>query len=88
MMTVTLKMRNDDKERLDRLRAKLLLQGVKLNQEELIAKLVDLGESYLPELTAQTRKKPSKKEIERIMSVSFDMGPSSENTIDEDIYGE
>ncbi len=87
-MTVTLKMRNDDKERLDRLRAKLLLHGVKLNQEELIAKLVDLGESYLPELTAHTRKKPSKEEIERIMSVSFDMGPSSNETIDEDIYGE
>ena len=87
-MTVTLKMRDNDKERLDKLRAKLLLHGVKLNQEELIARLVDLGESYLPELTVETRKKPSKKELNRIMAVSFDMGPSSENTIDEDIYGE
>ena len=86
-MTVTLKMRNNDKERLDKLRAKLLLHGVKFNQEELIARLLDLGESYLPELTAQARKKPSGEIVDKIVSVSFDMGPSSAD-IDEDIYEE
>ncbi len=85
-MASTVKLRDRDKKRLDELRAKLLLQGISLNQEELLAKLVDLGENFLLIDTLPMRKLSQKKK-ESILKRGFDLGVTSEETIDSELYG-
>lgn len=57
-----MKLKDKDKERLDQLRAKLLLAGVNLKQEELLSWLIDLGEHFLPGLDQLQMKKLSEEE--------------------------
>lgn len=80
-------MKENDKKRLDELRAKLLLNGINLKQEELLSKLLDLGENFLLDLNNLPMKQLSKKEKEKIMSRKYKMGQTSSRTIDEELYG-
>lgn len=87
-MASTIKMRGEDKKRLDQLRAKLLLAGIKMNQEDLLNKLLDLGENYLLDIDMIPMNKLSKSRKEEILTRGYDMGVTSEKTVDKDIYGE
>ncbi len=87
-MASTIKMKDQDKKRLDELRARLLLHGINLKQEELLSRLLDLGENFLLDLNYLPMKKLSEREKEEIHSRGFKMGPSSEETIDKDLYGD
>ena len=86
-MAATIKMKDRDKERLDSLRARLLLNGIKLNQEELLSRLLDIGENYLLNLDNIPMKKITRKRKQEILSRAIDMGVNSEDTVDDDIYG-
>ena len=87
IMAVSVKLRDEDKERLDRLRAKLLLAGVNLNQEELLSRLIDLGESFLPGLDHLQMKELSEEERKQILSRKYKLGGGSWKTIDDELYG-
>ena len=87
-MVSAIKVSAKDKMRLDELQAKLLLYGINLRQEELLSRLIDLGENYLLDLNSIPMKKLSEAEKEEIRSRGFNMGPSSEKTIDKDLYGD
>lgn len=80
-------MKDDDKVRLDELRAKLLLQGINLKQEELLTRLLDLGENFLLDINELPMKKLSEYEKTEIRSRGYKMGLTSEESIDKEIYG-
>ncbi|RMG30179.1 MAG: hypothetical protein D6732_16785 [Methanobacteriota archaeon] len=86
-MAATVKLKDEDKKRLDRLRAKLLLAGVNLKQEELLSRLIDLGENFLPGLDQLQMKKLSGEEKKRIMARKYRLGGKSWKTIDQELYG-
>ena len=86
-MSSTIKMRADDKKQLDKLKAALLLNGISLKQEELLSRLVDLGENFLLDFDSVPMKKLSQEEKEKILSRGYKMGPTSSKTIDEELYG-
>ena len=86
-MRANIKIRIEDKERIEKLRAKLLLIGVKLSQEELLGKLIELGEKEL----LQILEKPtpmSKRKKEQILARGFDLPVVRMEEMDEIIYGE
>ncbi len=86
-MAATVKLRDEDKERLDRLRAKLLLAGINLKQEELLSRLIDLGENFLLGLDRLEMNPLSEKEKKQILSREYRLGDKSWETIDQDLYG-
>ncbi|MCY3415081.1 MAG: hypothetical protein INQ03_25745 [Candidatus Heimdallarchaeota archaeon] len=85
-MASTIKMKEDDKRRLDELRANLLINGINLKQEELISKLIELGEIFLLDLNHIPMKKLSPSKKKKILSRGYKMGSNS-STIDEELYG-
>lgn len=87
-MASTIKMKDKDKKRMDELRARLLLQGINLKQEELLSRLLDLGENFMLDLDNLPMKQLSEKDKEKIRSREYKMGVTSEETIDQDLYGE
>ncbi len=86
-MAPTIKLKDSDKVRLDELRAKLLLNGINYKQEELLSKLLDLGESFLLDINSIPMKRLSEDEKDKILSRGYKMGFSSEDSIDTDVYG-
>ncbi len=87
-MATTIRISTQVKERLDRIKAQLLLQGIKLKQDELIEKLVTLAEAHPMMFQDQVFIGVSDKTIEDIMNVSFDLGKGTEETINKDLYGD
>ena len=87
-MATTVKIRDEDKEKLDRLRAHLLLKGIKLNQEELLSKIITISETHQMLFDEEGFEPLSDKQIEEIMKLTFSLGKSSHKTIDEELYGE
>ena len=87
-MASTIKMKDKDKKRMDELRARLLLQGINLKQEELLSRLLDLGENFMLDLDNLPMKQLSEKDKDKIRSREYKMGVTSEETIDQDLYGE
>jgi hypothetical protein len=87
-MRASIKIRIEDKERIDKLRAKLLLHGIRLSQEELLAKLIDLGEKELLQLVEKSSLPVSKKRKEEILSRGFDLPVIEVEEMDEILYGE
>jgi hypothetical protein len=86
------RVREEDKEKLERLRAMATLaSGQKVSQEELLGAVLDdalsHGESFLAE-TFGERKPLSGKEFEKLLSLVSDWGvESSSREIDEILYG-
>jgi len=85
-MTTTVKIRDEDKEKLDRIKAKLVLRGVKLNQEELLGKIIDLAESSPLLLDKVEFSGVSEHRKKEILSYAFSLGTSQEETIDHELY--
>jgi hypothetical protein len=84
-MATTIKINDDTKERLDRLRARLLLQGRKLKQDELLDFIIQLAEASPLILNQDKYNGPTTEEQKRFFSTTFKAGTSTK-TIDEEIY--
>ena len=87
-MAKTIKLRDNDKKRLDQLRAQLLLRGIKLNQEEFLSRLFDLAEKNLSEFEEISMKELTPERKSELLARGFKMGITSEETVDQDIYGD
>ena len=91
-MGTTVRVREEDKEKLERLRAMATLSsGRKISQERLLGALLDdalsHGESFLAESFGGSRPL-SEKEFERVLSLVSDWGvETSSDEIDEVLYG-
>ena len=87
-----MRLREEDKEKLERLRAMATLSsGRKISQERLLGALLDdalsHGESFLAESFGGSRPL-SEKEFERVLSLVSDWGvETSSDEIDEVLYG-
>ncbi|MHA1521612.1 MAG: hypothetical protein ACTSRK_15645 [Promethearchaeota archaeon] len=84
-MATTIKINNDTKERLDRLRARLILQGKKFKQDELIDFIVKLAEINPLIFNQGVYKGPTSEEQNRFFSSTFKTGKTSKS-IDEELY--
>ncbi len=84
-MATTIKISSESKDRLEKLRARLLLQGRKLKQEELIDFIIMLAETNPLILNQGEYKGLSSKEQENFFSFTFKAGNSSKS-IDEELY--
>lgn len=84
-MATTIKISDDSKEKLEKIRARLLLQGKKLKQEELIDFIISLAETSPIILNQGEFKGLTSKQKEKFFSFSF-KGGRSEKSIDEEIY--
>ena len=91
-MGTTVRLREEDKEKLEGLRAMATLSsGRKISQERLLGALLDdalsHGESFLAESFGGSRPL-SEKEFERVLSLVSDWGvETSSDEIDEVLYG-
>ncbi len=91
-MGTTVRLREEDKEKLERLRAMATLSsGRKISQERLLGALLDdalcHGESFLAKSFGGSRRL-SEKEFERVLSLVSDWGvETSSDEIDEVLYG-
>lgn len=91
-MGTTVRVREEDKEKLERLRAMATLSsGQKISQERLLGALLDdalsHGESFLAESFGRGRPL-SEKEFERLLSLVSDWGvETSSAEIDQVLYG-
>ena len=86
-MATTIKIRDDTKNRLDNIKAALQLNGTKLKQEDLIDLIISIAESHPMLLDTAIKWKVDPKIKKRVMSNTFDLGTSSHETIDEELYG-
>ena len=84
-MATTIKIRNDTKERLERLRARLLLQGKKFRQDELIDFIVTLAEMNPLILNQEKYQGPNSEEQRKFFSLTFKGGKVTKS-IDEELY--
>ncbi len=91
-MGSTVRVRDEDKEKLEKLRAlATLTSGQKVTQEELLGVLLDdalsHGESFLAEAFGE-RKPVSEREFERILGLVSDWGvETGPEEIDQFLYG-
>ena len=84
-MATTIKVSDETKEKLDRIRARLLLQGKKLKQEELIDFIISLAETN-PIISGDKEYEGlSSKEQKEFLSFTFKT-ERSKKSIDEEIY--
>lgn len=89
-MSTTVRIRDEDKERLDRLQAKITLEtGEKPSLEEVLHRLVELGETHEVELTeGDTGLGLTEDEKAEVLEATYDLGtPTREQDIDEILYG-
>lgn len=86
-MATTIKIREETKNRLDNLKASLQLKGKKIKQEDLIDLIISIAESHPMLLESVIEWKLDPKIKKRVMSNVFDLGPSSHDTIDDELYG-
>jgi hypothetical protein len=89
-MATTVKMRPQDKQRLDRLQAMLTAHtGRKISQEELLSRLLGLGERERDALVDEIDRPMSRKEIESLLRLPVRTGVRThEKDIDRTLYGE
>lgn len=86
-MSTSIKVREADKARLDRLQAELTARaGAKVTQQDLVAGLLDLGERRVGELAPRKRRRAGS--MRRLMSLPVHAGASREEDIDRDLYDE
>lgn len=84
-MATTIKISNESKEKLEKIRARLLLQGKKFKQDELLDFIISLAETSPIILNQGEFKGLSNKQKKEFFAFTFD-GGSSEKSIDEEIY--
>ncbi len=84
-MATTIRISDASKDKLDRIKARLLLQGKKLKQDELIDFIISLAETSPLILNQGKFTGLTKKQKEKFFSFSFNAGNSSK-TIDEELY--
>lgn len=84
-MATTIKIRDDTKERLERLRARLLLQGKKFKQDELIDFIIKLAEMNPLLLNREEYIGPNSDEQKKFFSLTF-KGGNNTKSIDEELY--
>ena len=85
IMATTIKISDTSKMKLERLRARLLLQGRKFKQEELIDFIILLAETSPLTLNKGEYKGLSKSEKDEFLGFTF-KGGNSDKSIDEEIY--
>jgi hypothetical protein len=85
-MATTIKIRDDTKNRLDNIKATLQLKGTKIKQEDLIDLIISIAEAHPMLLESVIEWKIDPQIKKRVMSNTFDLGPSSHETIDEELY--
>ena len=87
-MATSVKMREADKGRLDRLQTRLSARlGKRVTQEVLLARLVALGEEHLDSLAGEGPA-PTKETLTRLMSLPTHTGiATKEEEIDQTLYG-
>ncbi|HEX9817067.1 MAG TPA: hypothetical protein VGB18_08810 [Candidatus Thermoplasmatota archaeon] len=87
-MPTSVKMRDADKDRLDRLQAQLVSRlGRRISQEVLLARLVALGEEQLDRLSA-TETRTTKEQIGRLLQLPVHTGlRTREEDLDMALYG-
>jgi len=84
-MATTIKISDESKEKLDKIRARLLLQGKKLKQEELIDFIITLAETN-PIISGEKEYEGlSSQEQKEFLSFTFKTEISNKS-IDEEIY--
>ena len=88
-VATSIKVRDADKRRLDRLQGELMARrGRKVSQQELIAMLLDLGESLKERFFEDAERPMTAREITAMHRLIVDTGnPSREEDIDRDLYG-
>ena len=84
-MPTTIKINDDTKERLEKIRARFMLQGRKFRQDELIDFIVKLAETYPLLLNRDEYQGPTSQELRRFFATTFKADKSSK-TLDEEIY--
>lgn len=84
-MATTIKISDESKEKLEKLRARLLLQGRKFNQEELLSFIISVAESSPILLSQGEYKGLASRQQKKFFDFTFKAG-TSEKTIDEEIY--
>lgn len=87
-MATSVKVREADKERLDRLQAEITARmGAKVSQQDLLADLLDLAERRLDELAPKPKRAP-KNALKRLLALPADAGVASrEEDVDAALYG-
>ncbi len=85
-MATTIKIRDETKNRLDNIKAALQLKGTKIKQEDLVDLIISIAESHPMLLESVIEWKIDPKIKERVMSNTFDLGTSSHETIDDELY--
>lgn len=89
-MSTTVRIRDEDKRRLDRLQAKITLEtGEKPSLEEVLHRLVELGDKREAELVFQdSPPNLTEEEKDRALAATHDLGTRTrEEDIDEILYG-
>lgn len=89
-MSTTVRIRDEDKRRLDALQARLTLDGgERLPLEEVLARALRVAAAHRGELLEADRApKLDAAAVERLLSLSFDFGfETDESTIDHELYG-
>ena len=84
-MATTIKISDKSKEKLEKLRARLLLQGRKYKQDELIDFIITLAETNPLIINQSEYKGLSSKDQDKFFAFTFKGGRSSKS-IDEEIY--
>lgn len=87
-MATTVKIRKSDKERLDLIKSRMLIKGIKLNQEELLGKIITIAETHPSLIDDESATILTDEEIDNKLKSSFKLGKRSHETIDNDLYGE
>lgn len=89
-MSTTVRIREEDKAKLDQLQAKITLEtGEKPSLEEVLHRLVELGEERELELVQQAQARSlTDNEKEKVLEATHDLGfPTREEDIDDILYG-
>jgi len=86
-MATSVKMRDEDKRRLDRLQGELqAMRGRRVSQQDLLAWLLTMGEREKAALGEDAARPLTARERRTLMSLPVKTGiPSGEETIDEDL---
>lgn len=89
-MSTTVRVREEDKEVLDRLQARITLAtGQRPSLEEVVHRIVALAEVHEEEILIDDEPPTlSEEDKRRVLDATFDLGyPTREEDIDEELYG-
>ncbi len=87
-MATTIRINSDVKERMDRLKARLRLKGIKLTQAELVEFMIKVTENSSLLDDNIVEKELGEDFISKLKKIKFKGSRSSYRDIDEELYGE